>query len=283
MISREEKNKGVVKELQKERTIAISKKILNIFLIIIVTFTLLFAYTFFIGVKGLKTNEYVIKDTSIPESFNGVKILHLTELLYGSTITKSNLENILEEAKMINPDIVVFTGNLIGANYSVTNEDINNINEFFKNLPFKIGKYAVKGNLDTSTFNLIMENTNFTVLNNEMINVYNNDNDYISIAGIDINNSVDTTLESNNYTICLINNYDEYDNYNVHANTIMAGNNLGGELRLITIPLLGSNKYNNNYYEEGNSKIYISSGLGTYHHMRLFNHPSLNVYRLKIN
>jgi hypothetical protein len=282
MISREEKNKGVVKELQKERTIAISKKILHFFLIILVTFSLLFSYTFFLGVKGLNTKEYIIKDESIPKSFYGIKILHISDLLYGSTILQSNLDTILEEARLINPDIIVYTGNLISANYSITNEDINNINIFLKNLPFKLGKYAVKGNLDTSTFNLIMENTDFSILNSEVVNVYNN-SDFISIVGIDVNNSLDITLDSNAYTICLINNYDNYNTYHIKANVVLAGNNLGGEIRFFNYPLLGTNKYNNTYYEENNSKIFISSGLGTYHHMRFMNHPSLNVYRLKIN
>ena len=55
---------------------------------------------------------------------------------------------------------------------------------------------------------------------------------------------------------------------------------LGGEIRLFNTPLLSNNNYMNNYYEEDNSKIYISNGLGSIHHMRFMNHPSINVYRL---
>ena len=82
MMTREEKNKEVVNELNKEKAINISKKILHIISIVLLIFILFFAYIYFIGVKGLKTKEYVIKDNLIPNSFNGIKILHFTDLLY---------------------------------------------------------------------------------------------------------------------------------------------------------------------------------------------------------
>lgn len=279
MISREEKNKVFVDEIKKEQAIKISKIILKVLGIVILCFTLIFLYIYFIGPRGLKTNEFVINDSSIPNNFSGIKVLHFSDILYGSTINKDNIEKLSKEIKLINPDIVFFTGNIINEEYEIEEDEIKSLNEFFKNIPYTIGKYSVSGDIDTSTFNLITENTNFIVLNNEIIDVYN-DKEKINIIGIDKNNEKKEIKKTDNYTITIINNYDDYEEYNLTSNLVLSGHNLGGELRLFGLPIVGTDKYLNKYYEENNTKIYISSGLGTKHHIRFMNKPSINVYRL---
>ena len=280
MISREEKNKEVVKELQKEKTMEISKKIFTIVTIIFSITFLLFAYMYFVGTKGLQTKEYVIKDSNIPKSFHGVKIVHFSDLLYGNSINKQYLDKLQNEIKKINPNIVFFTGNLISKEYQATDDDIKNIKSFLKNIPYTIGKYAIKGDKDTNTFDLIFDNTNFTILNNETVGAYNNNQECINIIGLNNNSTKVDVNGIEAYTITLINNYDNFERFNVFSNLIFAGYNLGGEIRLFNIPLIKKSKFNNNYYEKNNTKIYISSGIGSIHHLRLMNHPSINVYRL---
>ncbi len=279
MISRSQKNKDLNKEINYEKTVNISKKIIKCFLLIVLFFSIFFLYAYFIGVKYIKTNEYVIKD-SIPNSFNGIKILHFSDLLYGKTIDNNDLSYLTKEFKNINPDITIFSGNLVSNDYNLSENDIKNINSFMKNIPYRIGKYAVRGNFDTTNFDLIFDDTDFTILDNEILDIYNNSNESINICGIDINKDEKPKLNNNNYTITIINNYDKYNNYDIKSNLILAGNNLGGEIKLFGTPLLSNNQYMNDYYEFDNSKIYISNGLGTIHHMRFMNHPSINVYRL---
>ena len=281
MISREEKNKKYVDEIKREKTIKISKTIFKILAIIILISTCFSLYVYFIGPKGLKTKEYVIKDSSIPNTFNGIKILHFSDLLYGSTINKNNLDKITKEIKLINPDIVFFTGNIISGNYSVKENEIKELSNFFKNIPYNIGKYAIMGDVDNTNFNLIMENTNFVVIDNDTLEVYN-DKDKIHVIGINIKDKKDIK-NIDGYNITLINNYDKYQDYNISSNIVLAGHNLGGEIRLFNLPILGNDKYLNTYYEEKDTNIYISSGLGTKNHVRFMNKPSLNVYRLYNN
>ena len=276
MLSREEKNKELEKEIDHEKKINISKKIIKIFFIVIISFTMIFSYMYFIGTKFIKTNDYIIKD-NIPSSFVGVKILHFSDLLYDS-ISEKEISNLKEEFQNINPDIVVFTGNLFNSDHITTNNDIKLLNDFFKNIPYKLGKYAIRGNLDTQNFDLIMDNTNFTILDNELDTIYNGSNEGIDIIGL--NGQSDTITTTDNYTITLINNYDLFNDYNINSNLVLAGNNLGGEIKLFTIPLLSNNKYMNSYYNENNRIVYISNGIGSIHHLRFMNHPSINVYRL---
>ena len=279
MISRSQKNKDLNKEINYEKTINISKKIIKGFFLIILFFSIFFLYAYFIGIKYIKTNEYVIKDT-IPSSFNGIKILHFSDLLYGKTIDNTDLSFLTKEINNINPDITVFSGNLVSNDYNLSENDIKSINNFMKNIPYRIGKYAVRGNFDTKNFDLIFDNTDFSILDNEVIDIYNNSNESINICGIDINKDEKPKINNDNYTITIINNYDEYNNYDIKSNLVLAGNNLGGEIKLFGTPLLANNQYMNSYYEEENTKVYISNGLGSIHHLRFMNHPSINVYRL---
>lgn len=276
MMTREEKNKKIVDEIKREEIGKVIKKILLILGIIFLLFTLLFTYMYFIGTKGFKTQEYIIQDENIPEVFHGVKILHFSDLLYGSTINEKDLVKLENEIKKINPNLVVFTGGLISDEYHLTENDKEKIQQFLKKIPFTIGKYAIKGHTDTATFDLVMENTDFIVLDNEVTSLYNNSDEKINLMGI--NNQVVSC--DDHYTIALINNYDNYHNYHIKANLVLAGDNLGGEIRLFGQGLLGDNLYKDTYYQENNTHIYISNGLGSKTHLRLFNKPSINVYRL---
>ena len=279
MISREEKNKKYVDEIKKERTIKISKIILKILGILILIFSIIFLYMYFIGPKGLKTNEYVIKNNLISTDFHGIKILHFSDLLYGSTINKKSIEKIEKEIKLINPDIVFFTGNIVFDKYDISEDEIKYLNNFFENIPYKFGKYAILGDLDSSNAHLILENTHFTILDNEIVSIYNKKSK-INIIGLSDKENKELELENNDYTITLINNYDNYEKYSINSNLVLAGHNLGGEIKLFNLPIICNDKYMNSFYQKDDTKVYISSGLGTRSHMRLMNKPSLNVYRL---
>ena len=83
---------------------------------------------------------------------------------------------------------------------------------------------------------------------------------------------------SDNFKLSILKNYD--------IDVIFAGHSLGGQLRLpfwgATLKKDGASVYTNDYYNENNTKLYVSYGIGTNPpHIRTFNKPSINVYRLK--
>ena len=78
--------------------------------------------------------------------------------------------------------------------------------------------------------------------------------------------------------------FEKLKNYDIDV--IFAGHSLGGQLRLpfwgATLKKDGASIYTNDYYNENNTKLYVSYGIGTNPpHIRTFNKPSINVYRLK--
>lgn len=284
MVTREEKNKKISKEIDNEKKIKYSKKILKFFLFIGFMFVIIFLNIRFFGTSFIKTKEFMIKDKSIPLSFHGIKILHFSDLLYGSTVNENELKYLEKEFKRIKPDIVVYTGDILKEKYNLSKSELEIIKNFFTNIDANIGKYAVKGDLDTSTFDLIMNNANFKILDNDYQLTYTKDNTPIAIIGLDSNNvnleKIDNERINELYKITLIHNFDYYDQ-SLNSNLVLAGHNLNGELYIPFYKgLLGNNEYNESYYEINNSKIYISNGIGSTRNIRMFNHPSINVYRL---
>ncbi len=277
MISRREKNKKIINEIEREKTIKLSKKITIIFIIIVILIVLLFLYMRFVGTSFIKTNEKTIYD-NISTSFNGFKIVQISDLLYGSTINDNDLENISKEIDKINPDIIFFTGDLVDSKYNLIKKD--NIESFLSNLSAPYGKYAVKGELDNDDFDNLMDKCGFELLNNKTKELFNKAIDKIIIKGLNSNN-VDRVDDTDGYTICLIHNYDYLSKFNTNCDVTFAGHNLGGEIKIpFGNGIIGNSKYKGSYYEVGNNQIYISSGLGSKHKLRLFNHPEINVYRI---
>ena len=69
------------------------------------------------------------------------------------------------------------------------------------------------------------------------------------------------------------------------SNLVLAGHSLNGQINIPLIKNLflldGSKKYYNHFYNVNDNDLYISSGIGTTDFkFRLFNKPSVNLYRL---
>jgi len=275
----------------------ILKWLFTIFIIIFLTIV----YARYIGTMGLDTKEYTIYDSDIPEGFDGIKIVHFSDLHYNRAITLSKVEKIVEEINLINPDIVVFTGDLVDKDAMLTDSDYNKLTSVLRKINAKFGKYAVLGNhdydKDMDDIISIYDNSDFKYLDNEYDLIYNKLNEEIFIGGINTvsynMDDVPKTLEYINehneieYKIVLVHEPDISDNIvkDYSVNLILAGHSHNGQIR---IPIIGaiytpphSKKYYDNYYNIDGTSLYISSGIGVSTvNYRLWNKPSINFYRI---
>ena len=119
----EEKQQEIFKEQNKENIKKIVKKVMKILLIILVIGTIFFSYTTYVSSVKIKVREYRITEKKIPTSFNGLKIIQLTDLHYGTTMFNENVKDIVKMTNDRNPDLIVFTGDLIDKNYKLTNKE----------------------------------------------------------------------------------------------------------------------------------------------------------------
>ena len=271
MKTRQEKNKKIRKEITREDRNKKIKKIVKFVSIILIITTSIITYGMFIGSKVTNINEYKITNNQIPNSFHGVKVVHISDLLFNSLNSK-NLKNLKKNINKLEPDILIFTGDIKRYDYELSKADLDLLNNFFKNLNSTIKKYAVFGDNDNETFKTIMENSNFQVLTNQVNLLYNKDTTPIQIIGFDTNNlNLELTTNNNYYSICIMHNPDYIDNIleKVNCNLALAGDNLGGEIKIPFYKgILNNNKYTNDYYKLNQTDFYISNGLGNNHNIR---------------
>ena len=276
------------------------KKFIKFLLIIILVISLTIVYARYGGTRGLITKEYKI-ETNIDNSFDGLKIVHFSDLHYLRITNKETTKNIIKEINILNPDIVVFTGDLIDKDYNPTNTDINDLKELLLSIKSKYGKYSVIGNNDNKireTIEDIYTNSNFILLNNDYDIIYGNNNDKLFIGGLDTysydKSDIDKVMtyftdnEDINYKIILVHEPDYIDIINSKYNDInivLSGHSHNGQVNIPYVKKLflpfGSRKYYENYYKVSNTDLYISSGLGESRiNFRIFNKPSINFYRI---
>ena len=276
------------------------KKIIITLIIIILLISSILLYSRFIATKGLKIKEYKVVNTKITDSYHGLKIVHLSDIHYGSTINEKELNNIVDKINEIKPDIVVLTGDLIDDRLSFDKDKIINC---LSKIEANLGKYAISGNHDLpiDDYNYIIKESGFTNLDNKYDLIYYKSNDPIVISGIgydgeDVGIKTEqfdkyiSELKADDvkpiYSILLIHEPDTVDNLDLNKyDLVLAGHSHGGQVRLPFIGAIytpvGAKNYYDEYYKINNTDLYISSGLGTsMYKFRLFNKPSINFYRI---
>lgn len=272
------------------------RKIISRILILIFIIVLFIIYNVNVITKTFKTNEIKIISNTIGDNFNGLKIIHISDIHYGKTVDKDMLSDIVNEINLNKPDIVVLTGDLLNKNIEYNESDCNDIIENLKNINTTLGKYAIKGDNDTSSyFEKIISDSGFEDISDASRLIYSNSVVPIIISGIsniekinEISEGFDNYIENlrikPSYSILLIHEPDYIDNINLNNyNLILSGHSLGGINILfnrIKLPV-GAKKYVYGKYEVKDSVLYVSNGLGINDiKFRFMNKPSINFYRI---
>lgn len=277
------------------------KKLVHILSIFILIFLILMLYSRFVGSKGLITNEIKIEVDNLTDNFNGLKIVHFSDLHYGRTIKRNELENIVNEINSIKPDIVVFTGDLFDKDINLSLDEKEIVANLLSKINSNLGKYIISGNHDIiDEWENIITEASFININDTYNLIYNKDNTPIIISGIssNINSNLNikdkikpiddfiSNIENKLYSILLIHEPDYIDEINIdNFDLILAGHSHGGQVRLpfLKPPILpvGAKKYYDNYYKINNTDLFISNGLGTStYNYRFMSKPSINFYRI---
>lgn len=280
-------------------------KILIFILSLIIIAFLVFLYAYFIGSKGLKVKEYKIEVENLAEEYHGLKIVHISDIHYGESINKKELEILKNKVNLLKPDIVVYTGDI--STNGLSDKHAKEVSKILGEIEAKVGKYAITGNHDYKfkKWDIVMENAGFTNLNDTYEIIYLNETKPIVISGIStnlygnknikdkvepimnyLNSFAENDLNEPIYSILLLHEPDfiteiDYNKFDL----VLSGHSHNGQVRLPIIGALytpiGAKKYYKEYYRIDNTDLYISSGVGTtLLNVRLFNKPSFNFYRI---
>lgn len=295
-MTREEKNKKTELDLEKKESQSTSEEVPKtssfkkiIILIFLIGLSLL-AYTRYVGTSGLIIKDYPITSDSLPDNFDGLKIIQFSDVHYDSIINQNKLASIVETINNEKPDIIVFTGDLYDESLTITDDVKNELITTLSNLNAPLGKYAVSGNHDYSSdqYQNIITASGFTYLNSNSKLIYNNGKEPIEIVGYPSYLKDQPNYEyelSSYYKIALIHEPDAINSLeDKNINIAFAGHSHGGQVRFpfigATYTPEGAKKYYNEHYTVNNTELYVNYGLGTVLlRLRYFDHPSINLYR----
>ena len=294
MNSRIELNKDKQKDIDREKQTEKVKKIVKRIVISLIIIFLLVFFTFFyitnIGTTSLIVNEEAIVNSKLPESFSGLKVIQFGDLHYSNYDLLKEVVNAITKR---NPDLILFTGDLLG-NEDLAPKNRKKLVKELKKLNSTLGKYAVLGESDNDDAISILVDCGFKVLDDSNELIYNESNEPIMLVGLNTNNdSINydkafTNYNDTTYTITIFHKPDYIDEF-VEVYPIdlaLAGHSHLGEIRIPYLLNLASkdhaSKYINSYYKINNTEFYITSGIGTdTYDVRINARPSINFFRLR--
>lgn len=276
------------------------KKFLNFLSITFLVVAAIYIYARFVEPNFLTVHYVNLKNNLINESSNDIKILQFSDMHISDHFHEKDIKKVVEKINEENPDIVVFTGDLIDEYNKYENKD--NINEIWDTLGLinaPLGKYAIYGNHDYGggaerIYKKVMENSGFIILKNEKVTMEDHNINIIgmddSIFGNPEKEKVISLLDENSYNVVLSHEPDVIDQFLEHdIDLFLAGHSHGGQVNLPlvnSLPLLAK-KYTGGIYNFNNVRqttLYVNIGLGTSQvPLRFMATPELSVFVLNNN
>ena len=101
-------------------------------------------YGVLFGVYRFKVYDQQVKIEQLPPSFEGLRIVQISDMHLGSWISTAPLKNVATDINNLYPDIVFFTGDLV----NFTADEAYRFKDILKSIKAPLGVYAILGNHD---------------------------------------------------------------------------------------------------------------------------------------
>lgn len=249
-------------------------------------------------------SKHIVKVKKVPSSFNGFKILHISDL-HNKTFGK-NQATLLKKIIRLQPDIIVITGDLMDRRRT----DFEPVLHLLKGIT-QYPVYYVPGNHEAwsthyAQLKELLIHNGIEVLENEDRRIVRDDQ-AVFLYGLkdpgfyskadhklkhrDILASHLDNWNPEGFSILLSHRPEYFDVYANHEIDIsFSGHAHGGQIRF---PFIGAimaphqgffPKYSAGMYQINNSRLFLSRGLGnSLFPFRIFNHPELILVTLETN
>ena len=246
---------------------------------------LLVVYTLVNGSRRPVVKDFSVRLDRLPAELSGFTLVHLSDLHLGTLTPVGRLRWIVDRVNRMSPDLVVITGDLI-------DWDIGQEEEFCESLGgirARYGVVAVPGNHDYyagyDRFAHVASRSNMVILRNERRLIA----DAIQVAGLDEpagrsfaegGPDLDRALAGYDPDLptVLLRHRPEGVDRAVRRNVDLqlSGHTHAGQLPPLDVLVWLTHRHPFGYYEEGRSRIYVTSGTGTWGPpMRLFSHNEI--------
>ena len=245
------------------------------------------------GNRALQITEYEVKSSNIPEGFDGVTIVQISDL-HNAEFGKGQ-EELLSKIEQCEPDMIAVTGDLIDSNRT----DVDIAMEFIEGAVKLAPVYFVTGNHEIwaqAAYEELaerMETAGVVLLDSQLCEI-EKDGDRISLQGV---KDASTVIKENvgaaadeepAFTILLAHRPELFDAYvEADMNLVLTGHAHGGQFR---IPFIGGliapdqglfPQYDEGMFVENNTHMIVSRGLGnSVFPFRVNHRPEIVVVRL---
>ena len=282
-MSRTKKNKKLHKKTTKSR----KKLFFFLFFLILIISTLGITY---LNTKTIIVHEHPITLSNLPSENHGFKIVHFSDLHFGTSFRGNDIKRLVERINRNNPDLIIFTGDLIDSSLTRTEEEL--LISALKELNPTIGTYAVLGDEDDERVKAIFEEANIILLENELVEIFSKSNTPLFLYGLTyIDPNFDELIYNlelvNDHVLILLTHHPDYFNKapDVNIDLVLAGHSHNGQINLPFINLFNRIDqdiiYSRPFNQVDNTKIFTSAGIGTkYIPIRIGTGASFNLYRL---
>ncbi len=269
-------------------------------------------------VFDLRVQRVEIKDKSVPKAFAGYKIVQFSDMHIGSQISDRYVRKIVDSINAQNPDLVVFTGDMV----NLCTDEMKPFVSLFSEISAKCGVYVILGNhdyggylnwknpkdsLDNNQRMLdIYQSLNWRVLQNSHIYLYHG-GDSIVLAGVDNyysnkkskrRHSLADTKQAlsgtspADFIVMLSHNPQHFEEEltmnNPEVNLTLSGHSHGGQMAIGTekfqfSPSRLTLRYWQGLHHEGNQYLFVNTGCGfNVFPFRVNMKPAISVITLKI-
>ncbi len=231
----------------------------------------------------LTVSEVEDADSRLPKEFDGTRVVLLTDIHVGPFYSERDVERMLEKMAELDPDMVLFGGDLLQKVSDYQQVDGARVSRAFAKLKPRLGKFAVLGNHDIRTTDMqqtatsILENGGFQILQNDSREIApgfflcgtgsaSDDGPGSPTDQADVS-KVAWTTEHNAFSLLL-----SHEPSQTEANTKypfalqLSGHTHGGQISLPLIGpflLYGHEDYFAGFYTAGQTRLYVSRGIGT--------------------
>ena len=236
------------------------------------------------GNTALELNTYTISSSKLPESFDGYRIAHVSDL-HNAEMGKDN-ETLLSMLRDADSDMIAITGDLIDSRYTDIEIALQFVREAVKIAPcyYVTGNHEVRVN-EYDELKIGMEAAGVTVLEDARTEI-SLENETITLIGVndpsyqtdylfgDSETVMNTKLEelhteNGEFTVLLSHRPELFDTYADHGmDLVLSGHAHGGQFRLpfvggVVAPNQGLfPEYDAGIYTEDNTNMLVSRGIG---------------------
>ncbi len=291
----QDKQEAIEKEAKQGKQKKLVKLLVKILLFLLVFIFGTCLYITKVGTISLMVNEQTIESDKLPPHFHGLKVIQFSDIHYEND---QLLQKVVHAINLRKPDLVLFTGDLLGEE-TLDTEQRKVLVAQLKKITSTIGNYAVLGENDTEEAISILTDCHFTILDDSYDLIYNEGLSPLLLIGLNTNHDTLNLEQAFDYYQQSDHNEDIFTIAMFHkplyietilqqhsVDLALAGHSHHGQVRIPNVISFVDKdqvgRYQGGYYQLDTTQFYISSGIGTSKYPYRFNaRPSINFFRLE--